>query len=263
MFRSFLAAVLCYAMPAFSNGAADKPESPVARIVVEHWPPWQIADDARQQQVTRGYAIEIIEELFNRLDVPVAFHYAPWRRGLQLIKTGGGDLLPMVSEHPSRTPYMVFTVPVYRDPILLAYSLDTYKYFGWQNWADLKDYSIRAVRGYNYGDNWHDAVRKQRLRVSESATDMQNLQMLAQGRVELTPLLYSNGVSLLKDKDYTNIRFADKPIFTTVLRFGLSKQSFLVERLPEINIHLNAMKRDGTFARILGELYRPRFTAKR
>ncbi|MBN3562940.1 substrate-binding periplasmic protein [Aliamphritea spongicola] len=250
-------------MPAFSNGTEDNPEQPVARIVVEHWPPWQIADDDKQEQVTRGYAIEIIEELFNRLNVPVKFQYAPWRRALKLIENGRADLLPMVSEHPARAPYMVFTVPVYRDPILLAYSLDTYKYFGWQNWADLKDYSIRAVRGYNYGDNWRDAVQEQRLRVSESATDMQNLQMLAQGRVELTPLLYSNGVSLLKDKDYTNIRFAEKPIFTTVLRFGVSKQSFLVARLPEINIHLNAMKQDGTFARILGPLYRPRFTAKR
>ena len=258
-----LAAVLCYAMPAFSHGVADDPEPPVARIVVEHWPPWQIADDAKRQQVSRGYAIEIIEELFNRLDVPVKFQYAPWRRGLQLIKTGGGDLLPMVSEHPSRAPYMVFTVPVFSDPILLAYSLNTYKHFSWQHWADLSSYEIRAVRGYNYGDDWRNAVQEHRLRVGESATDEQNLKMLDQGRIDLTPLVYSNGISLLERNGYKSIRFADKPIFTTVLRFGLSKQSFLVARLPEMNIHLNAMKRDGTFARILGELYRPRFTATR
>ncbi len=254
-----LAVCVLHVTPVSANGVGDNPEPQVARILVEHWPPWQIADDDRRQLVTRGYAIEIIEELFHRLNVPVEFQYAPWRRSLRLIQTGGADVLPMVSEHPDRAPYMAFTVPVYQDPILLAYSRDTYKYFNWQQWADLKDYSIRAVRGYNYGDNWRKAVQTHGLKVRESATDNQNLKMLEQGRIELTPLLYSNGVSLMDRNGYRNIRFADKPIFTTVLRFGLSKQSFLIERLPEINIQLNAMKQDGTFARILGELYRPRF----
>lgn len=261
-YRSVLALVLCYCVPAFSNGAGDNPDQQAARIVVEHWPPWEIADDEKRQQVTRGYAIEIIAELFSRMSIPLEFQYAPWRRALQLIKTGDADLVPMIAENQTRAAYMVFTVPVYRDPILLAYSLDTYKHFSWQHWADLSGYEIRAVRGYHYGDNWRDAVQEYSLTVSESATDEQNLKMLDQGRVELTPLLYSNGVSLLEGNGYERIRFAEKPVFTTVLRFGISKKSFLVKRLPEINIHLNTMKRDGTFKRILGALYRPRLRDK-
>ena len=259
---SVLALALCYSVPVFSNGAGDNPDQQAAHIVVEHWPPWEIADDEKRQQVTRGYAIEIIEELFSRLNIPVEFQHAPWRRALQLIKTGDADLIPMVAENPMRTAYMVFTVPIYRDPVLLAYSLDTYKHFSWQDWADLSGYKIRAVRGYHYGDNWRNAVEKYTLKIGESATDEQNLKMLDQGRIDLTPMMYSNGMSLLEGNDYARIRFAEKPIFTTVLRFGISKQSFLVKRLPEINIHLNTMKRDGTFKRILGALYRPRFRDK-
>ena len=229
-------------------------ERPV-RVVVEHWPPWEVAYDEKQQRVTGGYAVEIVQELFQRMDLEHELQNAPWRRALQQMKMGQSDLIPMISASDERREYMLFTVPVYVDQMLIAYSSERFADFQWQQWLDLEGYKIRTVRGYFYGNDWLEAVKRYQLDVGESVLDQQNVRMLDEGRTDLTLLIYSSGVSLLKDYGYGKIRFADKPVYSTTLRFGIAKQSPLAARLDEVNKVLNAMKADGTFAEILGPLY--------
>jgi len=240
-----------FSVKAKSNGQ-------VARVVVEHWPPWEIAYDETKEEVTAGVAVEIVQEIFSRLDINFELHTAPWKRALLYIEEGKYDLIPMVSQNAQRTGYMVFTIPVYNDLVLLAYSTDKFKHFKWDKWEDLKPYEIRAVRGYNYGKAWNSAVEEYGLHVEESVTDIQNIKMLIGGRIELALLGYSSGVGIIRrmgGRGHEKIRFVENPIYKTVYNFGISKKSFLAKRLPEINKVLQEMKADGTLKKIMKELY--------
>jgi len=155
-----------------------------------------------------------------------------------------------------RAQYMRFTVPIYTEPMFLAYSIDRFDTFEWQQWADLKPYRLQITRGYEYGDDWNNAVTKHDLNVSVITSDTQSLKMLLMGRVDLVPIFYLYGTEMLKNyPDHKKIRFTKKAIHNNAFYFGISKKSFLVSRLDEINKALLEMQHDGTFKRILKELY--------
>ncbi|MCP4163909.1 MAG: amino acid ABC transporter substrate-binding protein [Deltaproteobacteria bacterium] len=237
--------------------AADKEQ--VAIVVVEHWPPWEIAHDAKKRNVTDGLAVEIVKILFNRLNIKVKFFNAPWKRALLMIEKGTSDLIPMLSRNTEREAYMVFTIPVYKEPILFAYSTDKFKAFEWKRWADLKHLQIGVTRGYSYG-NFDEVIKKHKLRTQTVTTDRQNVFKLLAGRIDITPLHLTNAVSMfnkIQENDRLKLKFAKKPINENIYYFGISKKSFLAIRLPEIDKSLQEMQNDGTFKKILGEFYKP------
>lgn len=227
------------------------------RVVVEHWPPWEIANDEKKEVVTDGVAIELVDELMRRVKVPVEYVTVPWKRALSEVRLGKSDLIPMIAKDTAREEYMVFTTEIYADPILLAYSVENFEKFEWNNWEDLADYTFQLVRGYTYGNAWDEAVKKYNYQISMSTSDIQSIRMLAGGRIDLIPLFFVAGTQLLSENDLTKkIRFTSKPIKETTFYFGVSKRSFLAKRLPEINSHIQEMKRDGSFQKILKDLYR-------
>lgn len=253
MLRVCYLLLLCLYCPLlFSAG------TPPQRVVVEHWPPWEIAEDANKEFVSKGLAVELVSELFARLEVPLILVTVPWKRALTEIEQGKSDLIPMIAKTKAREKYMLYTTEIFRDPILLAYSVDTLGTFQWDTWEDLTPYKFQLVRGYAYGKEWDQALKKYRYRHSKSISDEQSLRMLKGGRIDLIPLFYVNGTQLIADLQYQDtIKFAAKPVKDTTFYFGISKHSYLATRMTDINNAIHAMKKDGTFARILGHLYTP------
>ncbi len=241
----------------YSQMVLSNSETEPKRVVVEHWPPWEIALDKKKEIVSGGLAVKLVEELMKRIEEPIVFVTVPWKRALLEIKNGRSDLVPMVAKTEEREKYMIFTVPIYNDSILLAYSVNRLGSFRWDNWEDLKPYRFQLVRGYSYGREWNEAQSKYNYNISNSTNDAQSLKMLMHGRIDLTPLFFVNGTQLINDLEYSGlIKFAEKPIKETTFYFGISKKSQLASRVDELNSAITAMKEDGTFKEILGTLYR-------
>lgn len=225
-------------------------------LVVEHWPPWEIAYDKNKEKVTGGLAIELAEELFSRLNIKIRLDTVPWKRALISIEKGRADLIPMVAKTPEREQYMVYTHPIYTDPILLVYSTDKFSSFEWEDWKDLESYRIGITRGYYYGVPWNKALKKYGFNVVESASDIINIDMVLLGRVDLTLQFYSICKNIFKEfPGHEKLKFASKPVHKNVLHFGISKKSHLAAKLSEINKTIQEMKSDGTFKNILKDLY--------
>ncbi len=252
LFQTLLQIVMIFS---FSFSAIASGENKVALVVVEHWPPWEIAYDAKKQEVTDGLAVEIVKELFNRLNIKIKLKYAPWKRALMQIENGESDLIPMITPSCEREAYMIFTIPVYEDPLLFVYSTDKFKTFEWERWEDLKPFVVGITRGYDYGI-LSEVIKNYNLRTQVATTDRQNVLKLLVGRFDITPLYYVNAVAIFKEiPDHEKLRFAKKSIEKTVFSFGISKKSFLVTRFREINKTIQEMKYDGTFKKILGKFY--------
>ncbi|WDD96908.1 substrate-binding periplasmic protein [Thalassomonas actiniarum] len=233
--------------------AAVSAENRTAVIVVEHWPPWEIARDTKKEQVTEGLAVELIRILADRLDISIELKNAPWGRAQHMIKTGQADVIPMIIKNAEREADMLFTVPVYKDRLLFAYSTDKFETFEWQRWEDLRPYKVGITRGYNYVS---EITVKEDVYFEMVTTDKMNILKLLHGRVDVIPLYYVSAIAMFKEiPGHEKLRFAEKPLATKVFRLGISKKSFLAEKIDEINKTLQEMQNDGTFKKILGEYY--------
>jgi len=65
-------------------------------------------------------------------------------------------------------------------------------------WADLNPYRLQITRGYEYGEDWNNAVKNHDLSVSVITSDNQSLQMLLLGRIDLVPIFYLSGTEMMK-----------------------------------------------------------------
>ncbi len=224
-------------------------------VVVEHWPPWEVAIDEHKKNVTKGIAIEILKDLFQRLDIDITLKTAPWKRALAMIKEGKADLIPMIVGGENRQEYMLFTIPIYKEPVVFVYSKKRLKSFEWNSWQDLKPFKIGVTNGYAYGD-FNNAIKQYGLKTQGVTSDRQNFEKLKFGRVDIIPMYYANYIETIKGHQHlAQFNFAKKSVSESVYYFGISKKSFLASRITDINNTLQKMKDDGSFKRILNGFY--------
>ena len=248
-----LVQLLLTLLPSLSATASN--ETKTAWVVTEHWPPWEIAHDEKKEVITDGLAIELLEIMAERIGIKLEYDHANWKSALKMIEVGRADIIPMIVKVSKREEHMLFTIPVYEDELLFVYSLDTNKGFKWERWEDLQPYYIGLTIGYNYSDI-RPAIERLNLRVEEVRNDEQNVLKVLYGRIDIAPLFYSNAIMMFKEiPGSENLRFSKKTIGKKVLRFAVSKKSFLARRIDEINRTLQKMKSDGTFKKVLGEFY--------
>lgn len=252
LFRKLIQIVMIFTL-GFS--AIVSGENKVARVVVEHWPPWQVAYDVDKRIVTGGLSVEIAREIFDRLNIKMTFKNTPWKRALRMIEVGDADFILDLIKNSERDAFMIFTIPIYVDMMMFIYSTDRFKTFEWERWEDLKSLEVGITRGYDYGE-FSDAIKRYNLHTQIVTTDRQNVLKLLAGRFDITPMYYINAVSMFKEIPKTEkLRFSKKVIREAVFRFGISKKSFLATRIEEINKIIMEMKSDGTFKNIFNEFY--------
>lgn len=230
-----------------------------AVVVVEHWPPWELVD-ADTGEVSGGKAVELTRALFERLDVELDFQKVPWQRALTQVREGKADIIPMISRDPVRTNDMAFSDPVYHDQLLLVTAADkhTNGECRWTRPGVLEDKTVGITRDYVYGGNWSRLRKDHQFRLARSNNDLSHLKKAISSRVDFSLQYYSFLQSSLgrSQIDRDELLFCEPAVEETALRLGISRQSPLAERLPEINRALQAMKEDGSYRAILGELYR-------
>lgn len=249
-FTALLLLPLILAMPA--RAAAD------ARVLVEHWPPWLVAHDPEQKVVTDGVAVELVREIFRRLDVPLEFRNVPWQRALVRLEEGTADAMPLISRTGDRSRYIAFTDPLYTDELILvaAAGENTEAVCDWSHPGALKGRTVGTVRNYVYGDQWASFVETHQFETAEANNDLTNLKKVAGGRLDFTVQYYSFLKSSVANDEVPADKLAicPEPIERIPLRLGISRQSPLANRLDEFNRALKSIKEDGTYQRILGDL---------
>ena len=222
---------------------------PVVKIVGDPWPPWMQQEKGKEPS---GYAVEIAQELFKRLNLNIDIRIVPFKRGLAKIKYGEADAILMVAKNKERSQYMLFKTPM-KETLFHLYHTEKLKNFKWGNWQDLQPYKIGIVGGFNYGKDWDKARKKYSYKTFEVTKDIQNIGKLLNGRVDLIILEKSNAIALFKDnlKFKNQLRPANKPVFEATTHLGISKKSFLATKINLIHETLQKMKKDGTYARLL------------
>ena len=136
---------------------------------------------------------------------------------------------------------------------MLYFRNDHFKEFNWQDFSELKPYTIGLISGYTYGEGFLAAVASQGLKIEEAVSSEVNFQKLYAGRIDL--FLEDELVAkatIAKHPEWKEIfGVASKPVTTYDYYMAISRKSPALDIIPELNKVIARMKSDGTIRRIL------------
>ncbi|KLN61816.1 hypothetical protein WH96_05880 [Kiloniella spongiae] len=206
----------------------------------------------------KGLFIDVISEVFKRLDQPLTIRLYPWKRTQSLIKSKKGDAMLTIAT-PERLSYLSASDPVFT--------------FTWRLFANRKNPNknillkartandLREFRLLSYlGNGWAEENLKN-LKVTYAPQFTQALIMLVQrdtsfdAMIEHDFILKYNINRLIKEgklrQEHSQIlEEGTYPFEEVEFRFLIRKDSSHAGILPAFNVALSDMRADGTYQRI-------------
>lgn len=222
----------------------------VINLVTEDYPPYGFIENGE----LTGIAVELVKELFKRVDVPVEINLLPWTRALKMAELGEADGIFTTFFSAERAEYLQYV----KEP--LAFEAQ-YIYYRASDKLDLGDsitslskYKIGIVQDYFLGDVFEKAKAEGVLRVEENTDLETNIQKLLDGKIDIMiDHHYSTMYRLKRLGLLEKIKESPKPFRNPEsLHLCFSRkgkvEADLIERIQEALVD---MKKDGTYQSIV------------
>jgi len=215
------------------------------------WPPYIIGEEG--SEATSGIAVDILRQVFSRLEVPLLMKLYPWSRSLRLVKQGTEDGHMLLLRSAQWDKYMIYSTEFIEDRLLLWTLKGAQHEINWQKFKDLQPYAIGITGNYSYGAAFNRAVAMHKLNIYSAVSDELNFKLLKAGRFDAFVCLESVALALFKRHRYLENTFiaAPKPIAQLSLTMAFNRQSPAVSLLPQINEQLKIMEQQGEIASII------------
>ena len=220
-------------------------------LVGDPWPPFvegKLGEDAQS-----GIAVEIVNEIFSQIDgVQVRFPLIPWKRALLEVEEGHQDGVGILLKTPERERYMTYSDPLLIDDSLVWSIEDPARgHFEWSSLEDFKGLKVGVISGYSYGAAIDGQIENRTITAVFAPTVEHLFAMLVNGRIDVALSNESVGSSQINRFPDVPIRASKRPTDTETFYMGLSKKSWAVELIPDINRILQKLNDDGVIKRIL------------
>lgn len=206
-----------------------------------------------EQDQADGIDIELIAELFDRLEIAYEIECVPWKRALHYIKTGSADVLLTAYKTADREEFATYPkAPLH----LTAFSVFVRKGHGFtlDSVGDLSGKRVSVPAGFSINQQF-DQARKSGLFTSyETNSIASGFQMLMSGRVDAYVNERHVGLYALYELGMSNeIMPLKKPLHEPRPAYMIfSKKSPLNQKLliEAVNTHLQDMWNEGTVLEI-------------
>lgn len=222
----------------------------VVKMCVEHWPPYTLVKD---EKVVGGSTVELAREALKRIGHTLEVDYFPWKRCLDMVKTGERDAVAdasasqtaeykmLVGQH--MTSLWSLAVWVRGEDSQPSYvNLDTYK-----------GKIVGLVEGYDYPDmikgysGW---------KIDWSISDKMNLTKLEKGRIDLAISDVINTMSVVKENKL-NVKYLHPSVVSDPLYVAFTQKK--PELAKMFDASLGELVNDGTadviYQKYIGEKY--------
>ncbi len=215
----------------------------VIKMAAFNYPPFYYEDEGELY----GIGVDLVREVFGRLDMQVEITLYPLSRALTYVKSGAVDGIMILIKNPEREEYIDYTEPVLIVRGLLWSAANREEgAVSLESLAGLKDYKVGVTRGYSYGHEFDELLKT--LNVDVANADLFSFRKLLTGRIDVFPANEIVAKGLFKQ--YPDLRgkfvHSEEAFVEWVLHMGISKQSHLVSMIPEINRVLSDMKKSGS-----------------
>jgi len=212
-----------------------------AYLVCDIWPPYQV----QTGKGVTGYSTKLITKTYERLGLPTPIIRSyPWKRALQILKSGEATGLFSISPTPERAQYAHHPVEPLTESHWIIWSLDKTPI---NSLEDLKGLNIGVVSGYSYTDGFWTFIREN-CAVDPAVSDEGNFKKLARGRIDVTVAEYDNGIHLVHHLGLPDIKPREQ---VEVKRDGLyimfNRNDVTAEFVKEFSRELKAFKQTAEF----------------
>jgi len=226
-------------------------------VRVTSFPPYYIFDSSKKYH---GLDIELSQALLKEAGCSYLYKPLPWKRGLQLLKIGGVDLMTGMSLSAERAQYIHFLGPMRQE--VMALIVPKQSGVSISSLDDLKRFlkPIGIVRGFFYGVDFHskymnDTRFKDRFYVANSSQN--NFNMLINNRLSAVVGDYFNIVHWLNVTGL-NSAYEIHPfsIHENDVYFGLSKRNVSDDDMSKLIAANARLIKAGRYREIIDQ-YRP------
>lgn len=222
-------------------------EDKIVKIAICDFPPFEFHENGK----VIGLDADIVNQVFNRIGYKTEITNYPWKRALEMSKTGEADAIMSIRKSAEREADYIFS-----DPISITqnyfFKMNN-KEIQAENINDLKAYNIGIVKGYVYGKIFDEANFSNLSEATSDTPELQLLNKLASGRVDLIACeinvcnyIINSNKELSNIAPMKNIKLADPENFYIAFsRHDINKSTNLVSQFnQELAKFLAEGKRD-------------------
>ncbi|MEA1966829.1 MAG: transporter substrate-binding domain-containing protein [Thermodesulfobacteriota bacterium] len=163
----------------------------IVTITTGEWPPYISKSLKHQGVVTR-----IIKEAFELENIKVKFTFFPWKRSKLLTKNGNFDACSVWAKFAVLEKDFYYSETVAKGEFVFFYPRNVD--FTWNSVEDLRDYRIGGVLGNIYSKEIKQAEKKGTLKIYYKPAELDVMNLLIHGNVEVLPLNREVGYFLLQ-----------------------------------------------------------------
>ncbi len=235
----YLSASLVF-ISAFSAAVFAR-EPNVVKLAAFDYPPFYYEEENRVQ----GIAVDLVDELFSRMDMKVEIKIYPLKRALENLKAGKNDASMILIQTPERERYLVYTSPVVTVRGLIWWAADRKRSgMEFERLEDLTPFSLGVTRGYSYGTELDNVLKNMTVEVVNS--DLLNFKKLLWHRIDAFPCSEVVAKGLFKSNKELQGKFihSEKSFIEWELHMAISKKSGLTDTINEINTIIDDFKKE-------------------
>ncbi len=193
-----------------------------------------------------GIFVEVIRELFGRMDIETDLQLYPLKRVLSMLQYGDADGQVGLIRTVEREEYLYFADPIITVRGLIWSAVDRKdEAINFDSIEELKPYKIGVTLGYSYGQRFDNLLKT--MRVDYAPRDYNNYLKLMNHRIDIFPGNEIVAKGLFKKHPELKGKFvhSDKSFIDWVLHIAISKKSRFTPMIPNINRVLADLKREG------------------
>lgn len=232
-------------------GLVSASQAAALRLLTGNYPPYEYLEDGQ----VKGLSVELLEEAFRRCHRDITIEILPWARALAEAQAGRADAVFSALKTPEREAALAFS----REPLvtlnssLFARRDKTIRYRG--ELSELSGYTIGILNGTSSGAAFDGAVRSRLLSHVDSANDTEtNIRKLLAGRIDLMASDRYVAIYYLRKNGQAGqeqlVELAP-PLQRSLGYLAFSRKPQLAGVREEVDAALAAMKKDGTYQRIV------------
>ena len=223
------------------------------RLVTLQYPPYEFESN----KVVEGVAVEIVKEVFRRMNQPIKIELLPWSRAINEVETGGADGIFTLYKTSERELFLDYSNEILMPQTVSLFVLRDSDISFDGDLQKLSKYKFGVVRGVSYGKKFDLAVKTGIINNLEDVTvGEQNFMKLAAYRIDI---VISNKYGAI---DIIN-RLGKAPDIKELLPelesvpsyIAFSKKKDLLKLRNDFDRILKNMKEDGSYDQIINDYF--------
>lgn len=242
--------IICFALLIIIIAAhLEGSEMRTIRLTSGEWPPYTSASLKHY-----GIISQIVSEAYAKEGYLVDFDFYPGIRSLKQAKLKSWDGSLPWQPTKEREAEFLFSNPVLTSRNVFFHRKD--RDFQWKKLADLKGLKIGTAKGYAYSSGFRKSVNKIGINLIDSDSDLVNMKLLLDGRIDLLLCDINVGLFLLanhfKPQKAQTITYNSRDVFQVPLSLVFPKNNRRSSQLKvAFNNGLAKLKNSGKYNTIL------------